>query len=880
MKNLVSLKLSRQFIISITLLSLLALIVAFVIINTVIRDIVYDNVLGVNQRDKLVYAEQIDAWLNTSHHIVNNLSRTLQSVGLDQINALEAGLLEEYAFLDGAYMGFSDGSFAGFGGWEPGEGWDSTTRPWYYEAVAAPLGTTITTTPYVSRATGGLVTAVARHLGVIDGRNVVVAIDIHLDYIINTIEQFEVAEGGYLFMIDDDGLILIHPDPQFLPTLEGLENIDTVPGYAQLFNQFQAGEHVVQYMDSYGNPAYFMQFPLNSTGWTLVAVIPVAVTNAVVWQILGMIISTVVFITALVSVFTFIFLSKKILTPLKSLARDAKEVAKGNISINFQHRTDEIGQVSNAFLEIVNSMNILLDNYKEAEHSLQHGHILHKLEDSRLEGVFAEIMHRTNGVCHEHILCFEALTEPFIFIDDNCKVIYANQIIRDFAGVDENNYIDMHINELLNKDIARHPAILKAFNEGTSQLAVDIELTLYQNRRFDFELSAVPFLFEGKVVCVLLMMMDITRIKNIQRQTELLNTYRNNRSEIFTNTIATALESGNLTMEFPRSTYDASTKEIAKEQDSLENAVEKSIGTIKNYIDEITAILREIANNNFNVSIDREYIGDFGSIRDSILMITDSVSSLVGDIQTASAEVEGGATQISQSNQEFMASFEEQAAAVAEVSEAIGLLTEKTQKNAEDAAAANALAETVQVAAVTGTQHMLDMSAAMEEIKQSSEEIAKVVSVIESIAFQTNLLALNASVEAARAGEQGKGFAVVAEEVRNLAGRSAVAAKDTSEMLNKSLSRVDIGVAKSAQTAEALQNIVDTISSVAIVVADIAHVSNEQAEGISKIQSNMEAIQHSAMDNSASVQGNASVSEELSSQASMLKNLISQFRIK
>ncbi|MCL2620805.1 MAG: methyl-accepting chemotaxis protein [Defluviitaleaceae bacterium] len=310
----------------------------------------------------------------------------------------------------------------------------------------------------------------------------------------------------------------------------------------------------------------------------------------------------------------------------------------------------------------------------------------------------------------------------------------------------------------------------------------------------------------------------------------------------------------------------------------IENSVNSTVDTISSYIKEIGTLLSQIGNMNLRIQIKRDYVGEFAAIKTAINAITHSVSSVVSEINSASGQVAEGAVVIANSTSELMGSFEEQTASTSESADAVKVLTDKTRKNSEDANKAKELSEKVQDAAHLGESHMREMSETMDAIKASSSEIAKVAEIIEGIAFQTNLLALNASVEAARAGEHGKGFAVVADEVRNLAGRSATAAKEASEMIEKSLSRVDDGVAKSAETTQALNTIVEIASSVADVVANISQASHEQVEEISKIQSSMEVISGASNGNAMAVQSSASVSQELSSQADMLASLVGQFK--
>ncbi|MEN8908336.1 MAG: methyl-accepting chemotaxis protein, partial [Clostridiales bacterium] len=543
-------------------------------------------------------------------------------------------------------------------------------------------------------------------------------------------------------------------------------------------------------------------------------------------------------IATLLAIIISLLISNIISKPINKLKIIAEKIVVGDTDIKIDiDSNDEIGNLANSFNSVITTLNNLINqmNHMSKQHDL--GDIDVNIDEDKFEGAYKNMAIGVNGMVNDHIsvnkkamACiaefgngnFEAKIETFpgkkIFINNTIEALRSN----------------------LKKVKSEINTLIIASEEGKLNERGDVSK------------------FQGDWAEL---------IKGL--------------NGLLDKVIEPVKEASNVLKEMSKGNLKVMVKgEYKGDHAEIKNSLNFTIQIITNYINEISKILTELSNGNLVVNIDREYLGDFSGIKNSLNMIISSLNEVMGNINKSAEQVATGSIQLSKSSQILSQGSTEQASSIEEITSSMEEMATQTNENNNNASKANEIVLASKDDASSGNKQMQEMLKAMGEINDSSGNIAKIIKVIDEIAFQTNILALNAAVEAARAGQHGKGFAVVAEEVRNLAARSANAAKETTSLIEGSINKVNIGTKIANDTAQALDKIVVGVSKVADIVKGISIASNEQASGIGQANKAIEEVSQVTQTNSATAEESATSSEELSNQAELLKNMILKFKIK
>ena len=289
-------------------------------------------------------------------------------------------------------------------------------------------------------------------------------------------------------------------------------------------------------------------------------------------------------------------------------------------------------------------------------------------------------------------------------------------------------------------------------------------------------------------------------------------------------------------------------------------------------------VLRQVADGDLSVAVEKA--GERDTLGNATELMVNHLNDMFGEINISTGQVSVGSGQIAEGAQQLAAASTEQAAAVEELLSGLSDVANKTRETAQRTKQAADLANTIKLSARQSGEQMQSMTRAVEDISAASQAISAVIKVIDDIAFKTNILALNAAVEAARAGERGRGFAVVAEEVRNLAGRSAEAARETGSLIADTVTKAEMGAQLARKTNESLKTIVDGINESTAIVNEIAVSTREQSQAIEMVNTGVDKVSQVVQQNSATAQESAASAEEMSGQATALKGMVGRFKLR
>ena len=335
---------------------------------------------------------------------------------------------------------------------------------------------------------------------------------------------------------------------------------------------------------------------------------------------------------------------------------------------------------------------------------------------------------------------------------------------------------------------------------------------------------------------------------------------------------AKPLQEGNLSLDLGYTSKN--------ELGQLARTLEDSVGLIRQYIEDIDRVMGELAQGNFDVQTSTRYIGDFSAIETALDSFTVALSDAMDNIVQAEQRVSGHAEQLSSGAQALAQGATEQASAVQELYATVDDLSKSAGRNAEAAAAAQDSAKLTSQQVSLSSDQMEQMVSAMADISDASQQIGKIISTIEDIAFQTNILALNAAVEAARAGAAGKGFAVVADEVRSLASKSDEAAKATKGLIENSIQATHRGTQIVGEVSTSLKKALALVVESNKAIETITDAIHQEADSLSQVSEGIVQISSVVQTNSASSEESAAVSSELFEQVHVLEDQTKRFKLK
>lgn len=562
---------------------------------------------------------------------------------------------------------------------------------------------------------------------------------------------------------------------------------------------------------------------------------------------------------------------QKIVENVRNQAEAAMKLAEGDFDVTIvpQSDNDVMAKSMASVVETLRSLDAELDSMIA---EISQGRLDVRGDEDKFTGQYRgyiEGLNQTLEQMADRVFLFEEIIDSIPFpvsaMDMDRNWIFINKAVEDKLGYKRSEAIGKSCTNL-------EAGICDTQDCGIECLERGVNETLYNEGDKYYRVNT-EFIYNsaGEKVGYIELMQDDTLVTVADK-------YQKQETERFVENLKLVAQ-GRLDLDYSLAEGNEYTEIEYQTFKVLYENLKLATDNITDIVKDINRVLEEIASGNLDVEISADYQGDFAEIKDSLYHIIKSLSQMLGDINEAAEQVSTGSRQVSDGSQALSQGSTEQASSIEELTASITEIAAQTKQNAANANKASELATIAKDNAARGDEQMKEMLDSMEKINESSNNISKIIRVIDDIAFQTNILALNAAVEAARAGQHGKGFAVVAEEVRSLAARSAEAAQETTDLIEGSINRVQAGTKIANETASALNAIVDGIQAAASLIQDIANASNEQASGIAQINKGIEQVSQVIQNNSATAEESAAASEELSGQAELLKQMVGQFKL-
>lgn len=574
----------------------------------------------------------------------------------------------------------------------------------------------------------------------------------------------------------------------------------------------------------------------SDTVWISVTSVDRDEMDAPIIRILVMIVIISVVALILLAFLSYVIISK-CLKPIKHLEQAAKEMSRGNFNVNLQVTSnDEIGELTETFIKMKNNIFLMTEKINQIVVELKAGDLDAQIDESSFEGAYRQAVHSINFAIDSLIKETLSMLEGFNQIGKGDftatipsfpgKKVIANKMFDELKG---------NMNSL-RRDVG---SLIAAAADGKLDARVDTSL----------------YFGDWQVLT--------------QDLNDLLQAITSPIDEA--NSVLGQLSKGN---------FDISINKSFKGNFAdMMNSLDKMVVTTRSYIDEISVILEAVAQGDLRKNINREYVGQYNIIKESINHIIQNLSKTIVDIKASADTVLTGSKQIANTSMSLAQGASMQASSVEELNSYIITLNEKAGEMAQRTNEVNEYSSNSATSAKNGNAEMLKMQNSMDEIKEASKNISKIIKVIDDIAFQTNLLALNASTEAARAGEHGKGFSIVAEEVRSLAGRTLRSAKDTSALIEDIIAKINDGTLITNRTAESLQKIVADTNLVSEIINSISLSATEQKDCLAMVSTGIDHISAVVQNNSSTSEESAAAAQELNTQSEMLADMVANFKI-